>query len=224
MGETGRGGRWEATRTDDRRARGTGDAAQGEPLASASERHPAGSGEFFWGGTRPPIKEVVTFIDAHRDCETGGRRWAVESICEQLQFAPRTYYDQKCRPPSKRAINDEEFGDQLEAIWKKSYAVYGRRKLWKATLRAGFAEVMPGRRCQGSLRDAAAVDVIYADDQCHQPRHRRRLPPDRALSRVHDNTGRPAVCQPGTVRREIGRLLQVSRSSSVAGVPSVRIA
>ena len=56
-----------------------------------------------------------------------------------MQFAPRTYYDQKSRPPSARAINDEELGDQLEAIWKKNYAVYGRRKLWKAALRAGLA-------------------------------------------------------------------------------------
>ena len=124
---------------DDGKRPGLTTVEQGEPRASASERHPAGSGEFFWGGTRPPIKEVVTFIDAHRDCETGGRRWGVESICEQLQFAPRTYYDQKCRPPSKRAINDEELGDKLEAIWKKNYAVYGRRKLWKAALRAGLA-------------------------------------------------------------------------------------
>ena len=90
-----------------------------------------------------------------------------------MQFAPRTYYDQKCRPPSKRAINDEEFGDQLEAIWKKNYAVYGRRKLWKAALCPGFAEVMPdggvkGRcatppRWTSSMPTISATSLVIAD-------------------------------------------------------------
>ncbi len=30
---------------------------------------------FFWGGARPPITEVVTYIDAHRSNETGGLTW-----------------------------------------------------------------------------------------------------------------------------------------------------
>ena len=52
-----------------------------------------------------------------------------------MQVAPSTYYDQKSRPPSNRAVRDEELGPQLEAIWKKNYSVYGRRKLTKAAKR-----------------------------------------------------------------------------------------
>ena len=32
-------------------------------------------------------EEVVAFIDAHRDNETGGRRWGVEPICAELAVA-----------------------------------------------------------------------------------------------------------------------------------------
>ena len=66
---------------------------------------------------------------------SGGRRWGVEPICEQLQVAPSTYYDQKSRPPSARTVRDEELGSQLKDLWKKNYSVYGRRKLTKAAKR-----------------------------------------------------------------------------------------
>ena len=79
----------------------------------------------------------MTFIDAHRDSTTDGRRWGVEPICEQLTVAPSTYYDSRSRPPSKRTVRDEELGPQLEAIWKKNYSVYGKRKLTKAARRRG---------------------------------------------------------------------------------------
>ncbi len=80
----------------------------------------------------------MAFIDAHRDNETGGRRWGVEPICEQLQVAPSTYYDQKSRPPSPRTLRDEELGVVLKDLWRKNYCVYGRRKLTKAARRRGL--------------------------------------------------------------------------------------
>ena len=46
-----------------------------------------------------------------------------------------TYYDTKSRPASARQTRDEELGPALEAIWKKNYSVYGRRKLTKAAKR-----------------------------------------------------------------------------------------
>ena len=55
---------------------------------------------------------------------SGGRRWGVEPICEQLQVAPSTYYDQKSRPPSQRQVRDEELGPVLKDLWKKNYSVY----------------------------------------------------------------------------------------------------
>ena len=66
---------------------------------------------------------------------SGGRRWGVEPICEQLQIAPSTYYDIKSRPPSARQVRDEELGPVLKDLWQKNYSVYGRRKLVKAAKR-----------------------------------------------------------------------------------------
>jgi putative transposase len=86
----------------------------------------------------------VTFIDAHRDYESGGRRWGVEPICAELQVAPSTYYDAKSRPPSARAISDAILGPELKGFWKKNYSVYGRRKLTKAAQRAGHDVNRPG--------------------------------------------------------------------------------
>ena len=85
-------------------------AAQGEHGAAPLQRHLAGGRDFLRGGARPPRKEVVAFIDAHRDKETDGRRWGVEPICAELQVAPSTYYDAKSRPPSARAVRDAELG------------------------------------------------------------------------------------------------------------------
>lgn len=79
----------------------------------------------------------MTFIDAHRDHESGGRRWGVEPICEQLQVAPSTYYSAKGRPPSARALRDALMIPILMALWVKNYSVYGRRKLTKAAKKAG---------------------------------------------------------------------------------------
>ena len=107
----------------------------------------------FSGGARPPSKEVVAFIDAHRDHMTDGRRWGVEPICETLQVAPSTYYDAKSRPPSARAVRDAELGPALEVLWKRNYSAYGRRKLTKAARRAGHDvgrdQVARLMRCQG---------------------------------------------------------------------------
>ena len=62
----------------------------------------------------------------------------VEPICKELQFAPSTYYAAKNRPPSARAKDDAILALQLLELWEKNYSVYGRRKLWKAAMRAGI--------------------------------------------------------------------------------------
>ncbi len=69
---------------------------------------------------------------------TDGRRWGVEPICEALTIAPSTYYATKSRTPSARATRDAEMGSALEALWKRNYSVYGRRKLAKAAKRRGL--------------------------------------------------------------------------------------
>ena len=59
----------------------------------------------------------------------------VEPICAQLQVPSSTYYEAKARTPSERSVRDAEMGPVLEALWKKNYSVYGRRKLAKAARR-----------------------------------------------------------------------------------------
>ena len=44
----------------------------------------------------------------------------------------------KSRPPSNREIRDAQLGPELEAIFKKNYSVYGKRKLTKAAKRRGL--------------------------------------------------------------------------------------
>src|SRR5699024_2867026 len=67
-----------------------------------------------------------------------GKRLGVEPICRVLQVAPSTYYAAKKRPPSARALCDEELIPQLVQLWEDNYSVYGVRKLWKAARRAGI--------------------------------------------------------------------------------------
>jgi len=54
-----------------------------------------------------------------------------------LEIAPSTYYDAKTRPPSARAERDADLAPKLEALWKRNYSVYGRRKLTKAARKHG---------------------------------------------------------------------------------------
>jgi transposase InsO family protein len=76
-----------------------------------------------------------------------------------LQVAPSTYYAAKSRPASARALRDAEVGPALEALWKKNYSVYGRRKLSRAAHRAGIeagrdqvARLMAARGIRGASR------------------------------------------------------------------------
>ncbi len=63
--------------------------------------------------------------------------FGVESICTTLQVAPSTYYACKNRVLSVRAIRDAVLMPILLTLFSANYSVYGARKLWKATRRAG---------------------------------------------------------------------------------------
>ncbi|WP_344867122.1 IS3 family transposase [Planomonospora alba] len=86
---------------------------------------------FFRQGTRPSTAQVVAFIDAHR------HRFGVEPICAVLEVAPSTYYAAKTRPPSARALRDEELMTEITALWRENFEVYGVRKIWKELNRQG---------------------------------------------------------------------------------------
>jgi len=75
---------------------------------------------------------MVEFIDENRDV------FGVEPICDTLQVASSTYYDNKKRPLSARTIRDAMLMPILLALWISNRKVYGAHKLWKAARRAGY--------------------------------------------------------------------------------------
>jgi len=75
---------------------------------------------------------MVKFIDENRD------EFGVEPICDTLQVAPSTYYDNKNRLPSARAIRDAVMMPILLTLFQGNYSVYGVRKLWIAATRDGY--------------------------------------------------------------------------------------
>jgi len=84
----------------------------------------------------------VRFVDEHKDCSHGGLRWGVESICAVLTehgcaIAPSTYYDARNRPPSRRALRDQDLKPLIAKTHADNYSVYGPRKVWLALNREG---------------------------------------------------------------------------------------
>jgi hypothetical protein len=67
------------------------------------------------------------FIDTHRD------RFGVEPICRTLQVAPSSYYAHKARPPSARALRDEQLNVEIKRVYDDNFAVYGAEKTWRWT-------------------------------------------------------------------------------------------
>ena len=67
---------------------------------------------------------MIAYIDEHRD------RFGVEPICSVLQFAPRTYYAAKARPPSARAVRDAELKPEIARVHRENFGVYGVDKVW----------------------------------------------------------------------------------------------
>lgn len=57
--------------------------------------------------------------------------FGVEPICKELQVAPSTYYAARSRPPSKRAVRDEELKPEITRVHKENFDVYGAHKVWK---------------------------------------------------------------------------------------------
>jgi putative transposase len=54
-----------------------------------------------------------------------------------LKIAPSTYYAALTRPPSARAVRDEELMEMIDRIYRENYSVYGARKVWWQLRRDG---------------------------------------------------------------------------------------
>jgi putative transposase len=108
---------------------------------------------------------VIAYIDKHRDV------FGVEPICRVLQFAPRTYYASKARPPSARAVRDAELRPEIARVHRDNFGVYGVDKVWAQLNREGVrvarctvARLMRVLGLRGVVRGKAKFTTVAGDE------------------------------------------------------------
>ena len=90
---------------------------------------PQGCERAFREGARPPLTEMIRFINEYRD------RFGVELICRVLRPAvqgfltARGYRAAIGRAPSARQLKDELLVPEVARLHAENYGVYGRRKM-----------------------------------------------------------------------------------------------
>ncbi|WP_462202521.1 IS3 family transposase, partial [Frankia sp. CcWB3] len=104
------------------------------------------SASAFRGGARPPAPVVHDYIDQNK------QKFGVEPICAVLkdagvQVAPSTYYAAGKRPPSARAVTDEETLKEIRRIHAENYGVSGARKVFAQLDREGGVAGRHVARC-----------------------------------------------------------------------------
>jgi putative transposase len=114
---------------------------------------------------------MIAYIDQHRD------RYGVEPICRVLLIAPSTYYDAKRRPPSARALRDEELKVEIRRVHADNFGVYGARKVWRQLGREG--NVVARCTVERLMRELGLQGV-------RRGRTRRTTTPDAAAARPAD--------------------------------------
>ncbi|MEV8134340.1 IS3 family transposase [Microbacterium chocolatum] len=93
---------------------------------------------FFAKGARPPLTEMIRFINEYRD------RYGVELICRVLRPAvqgfltSRGYRAAVGRAPSARQLRDELLVPEVARLHAENYGVYGRRKMHALMRRQGW--------------------------------------------------------------------------------------
>lgn len=106
---------------------------------------------------------------------TEGTCFGVEPICRTLGWNPSTFYAALKRPPSKRAVDDEELTRQIERVYDSNFKVYGARKIHRQMNREG---ITIGRcRVQRLMRQAGIQGVkrgkvkrtTFGDDRAARP-------------------------------------------------------
>jgi putative transposase len=108
---------------------------------------------------------VIAYIDKHRG------EYGVEPICEVLQFAPRTYYAAKTRPPSVRSVRDAELRPEIVRVHRDNFGVYGVDKVWAQLNREGVrvarctvARLMRELGLRGVVRGKSKYTTIPGDE------------------------------------------------------------
>jgi putative transposase len=72
-----------------------------------------------------------------RHIEENAVSFGVEPICRTLGIAPSSHYAARSRPPSARALADEELKPKIVAVHRDNLSVYGAYKLWRELRRKG---------------------------------------------------------------------------------------
>ena len=89
-----------------------------------------------------------------RYIEANRATFGVEPICQVLAVAPSSYYAARSRPPSARAIRDQELKADITRVHAANFSVYGVHKLWRALRRQG---TQIGRDHAGRLMTALGL-------------------------------------------------------------------
>ncbi|WP_344174779.1 IS3 family transposase, partial [Pilimelia columellifera] len=101
----------------------------------------------------------VAFVDSQQ------AKHGVQPVLAALQdtpagIAPSTYYATKTRPPSARKVRDADLTEQITAVYRDNYGVYGARKVWHELRRRGVEvarctveRLMRAAGLRGLLRD-----------------------------------------------------------------------
>jgi len=117
----------------------------------------------------------VAFIDAHR------ARFGVEPICRVLcehgcPIAPNTYWTARKRPPSARALRDEELKAEIARVFADNLSVYGADKVWAQLNREGtrvarctVERLMRVMNLQGARRGKRYRVTTMVDERQHRP-------------------------------------------------------
>ncbi len=117
----------------------------------------------------------MTFIDGHR------QRFGVEPICRVLtehgcKIAPNTYWVAKKRPPSARALRDEQLKVAIAKVHADNLAVYGADKVWAQLNREGtrvarctVERLMREMGLSGARRGRGYKVTTRADERQHRP-------------------------------------------------------
>ncbi|WP_367198885.1 IS3 family transposase [Amorphus sp. 3PC139-8] len=135
-------------------------------LRQANEILRKASAYFAPGGARPPVEDMIAFVDDHRGV------YGVEPICRVLPIAPSTYHAHVARrlDPSKlsaRAKRDLALKPEIERVFAENFEVYGARKVWRQMMREGFdvarctvERLMQGMGLQGVIRGKSVRTTI----------------------------------------------------------------
>lgn len=106
--------------------------------AAEGERDPEGCERVFREGARPPLTEMIRFINEHRD------RFGVELICRALRPAVQRFLTSRGyravvgRVPSARQLRDDLLVPEVARLHAENYGVYGRRRMLALMRRQGW--------------------------------------------------------------------------------------